>query len=327
MNIILLSGGAGKRLWPLSTEDTPKQFLRVLENENGELESMLQRSYRLLKSIDTEANIVIAAPESQASLIREQIGDSARIALEPAKRDTFPAIANAVLYLKDELGVNENDSVVVCPADAFADASYYQAIERLSTMAKTSIGALCLLGVEPTAPTDKYGYILPKNNAILSQVNRFQEKPSVEIAKQLINDGALWNAGVFAFKLKFVVDIIEKQFGLNTHSLFINNYHHLPAISFDYQVVEKAESICVLRFQGKWRDLGSWDELSRVISKKVSHQFESLANNNTTIINVSNVPTVCVGCSDLVIVVSENGVLVSSKEMSSQIKKINNKEI
>lgn len=118
MNIILLSGGSGKRLWPLSNDVRSKQFIKLFKN-NDEYESMVQRVYRQITTVEANAKITIATSKSQASAIKNQLGEKASICVEPCRRDTFPAIALAAAYLHDELGVAENEAVVVCPVDPY----------------------------------------------------------------------------------------------------------------------------------------------------------------------------------------------------------------
>ena len=113
MNIILLSGGSGKRLWPLSNDIRSKQFIRIFENENGERESMVQRVYRQIKSVDTDAKITIATSKKQASAIKNQLGEKVSICTEPARRDTFPAIALASAFLKDKENIGLDEPVIV----------------------------------------------------------------------------------------------------------------------------------------------------------------------------------------------------------------------
>ena len=115
MNIILLSGGSGKRLWPLSNDVRSKQFIKLFKNDHDEYESMVQRVYRQITEVDENTQITIATSKSQASAIKNQLGEKVSICVEPCRRDTFPAIALAATYLHDELGVPEEEAVVVCP--------------------------------------------------------------------------------------------------------------------------------------------------------------------------------------------------------------------
>ena len=126
MNIVLLSGGSGKRLWPLSNDIRSKQFIKLFKKEDGSYESMVQRVYRQIRSINKDASVTIAASRAQVSSIRNQLGDSVQISLEPCRRDTFPAIALVSAYLRDVQGVDENEPVVVCPVDPFVEDGYFQ---------------------------------------------------------------------------------------------------------------------------------------------------------------------------------------------------------
>ena len=117
MNIILLSGGSGKRLWPLSNEVRSKQFLRLFKDKNNNYESMVQRVYKQITTVDKEADVTIATSKSQLSAIRNQLNDKVSVCIEPCRRDTFPAIALAAVYLKDERGIDEEECVVICPVD------------------------------------------------------------------------------------------------------------------------------------------------------------------------------------------------------------------
>ena len=150
MNIVLLSGGSGQRLWPLSNDIRSKQFIKIFHTENGELESMVQRVYRQIKTVDKEATVTIATSKSQVSSIHNQLGEDAGISIEPCRRDTFPAIALAAAYLKDVKGVDEKESVVVCPVDPYVENDYFEAIRALGKRAESSEANLVLMGLEPT---------------------------------------------------------------------------------------------------------------------------------------------------------------------------------
>ena len=138
MNIILLSGGSGKRLWPLSNDVRSKQFIKLFKN-NDEYESMVQRVYRQVTTVDADAKITIATSKSQASAIKNQLGEKASICVEPCRRDTFPAIALTAAYLHDELGVAEDEAVVVCPVDPYVDNTW--ALNRLIPARSTAISS------------------------------------------------------------------------------------------------------------------------------------------------------------------------------------------
>lgn len=203
MNIVLLSGGSGKRLWPLSNDIRSKQFIKIFKTENGEYESMVQRVYRQIKKIDSDAKVTIATSKTQVSAIHNQLGDGVDISVEPCRRDTFPAIALATSYLVDKMGVSAEESVVVCPVDPYVNDDYFEALKKLSDQADKGEANLVLMGIEPTYPSEKYGYIIPEGKDETSKVKTFKEKPTADVAEQYIAQGALWNGGVFAYKLKY----------------------------------------------------------------------------------------------------------------------------
>jgi len=205
MNIVLLSGGSGKRLWPLSNDIRSKQFIKIFEKEDGEYESMVQRVYRQIRNVDKDANVTIATSKSQVSAIHNQLGEDVGISVEPCRRDTFPAIALAVAYLHDVKEIKEEEAVVVCPVDPYVDEDYFAAIEKLGKLAETQESNLVLMGIEPTYPSEKYGYIIPADKEQISSVSVFKEKPTKEVAEEYISKGALWNGGVFAFRLGHVL--------------------------------------------------------------------------------------------------------------------------
>ncbi|MCR4757973.1 MAG: mannose-1-phosphate guanylyltransferase, partial [Butyrivibrio sp.] len=190
MNIVLLSGGSGKRLWPLSNDVRSKQFIKIFHSENdsnNELESMVQRVYSQIKKIDSDANITIATSKTQVSSIHNQLGDKVSVCVEPTRRDTFPAIALAASYLSDKLGVDRDDAVVICPVDPYVDDSYFECFKELDKMVKSGDYNLNLMGVEPTYPSEKYGYIQPETKEHISKVSAFKEKPDVETAQKYID--------------------------------------------------------------------------------------------------------------------------------------------
>ena len=245
MNIILLSGGSGKRLWPLSNDVRSKQFIKLFKNKD-KYESMVQRVYRQITTIDADAKITIATSKSQASSIKNQLGEKTSICVEPCRRDTFPAIVLAVSYLHDELGVSSNEAVVVCPVDPYVDETYYESVEILHKLAEQGNTNLTLMGVEPTYPSEKYGYIIPTTSDNVSLVREFKEKPDAKSAQKYLEQNALWNAGIFAFKLGYLLDKAHSMIEFDNYNDLFNKYESLEKISFDYAVVEKESSIQVM---------------------------------------------------------------------------------
>lgn len=321
MNIVLLSGGSGKRLWPLSNDIRSKQFIKIFKNGEGEYESMVQRVYRQIKSIDVDATVTIATSKAQVSAIYNQLGEDIGISVEPCRRDTFPAIALATAYLVDVQGVDESESVVVCPVDPYVGDDYFEALKLLGEQADKGEANLVLMGVEPTYPSEKYGYIIPESNDSVSRVSTFKEKPDEEAAKNYIAQGALWNGGVFAYKLKYVLDRAHELMDFTDYRDLYEKYDTLTKISFDYAVVEKEDIIQVMRFGGQWKDLGTWNTLTEAMEDNIVGDAMMNENcGNVHIINELGVPVLAMGLHDVVISASPEGILVSDKKQSSYIK-------
>lgn len=320
MNVVLLSGGSGKRLWPLSNEVRSKQFIKIFKDNDGYI-SMVQRIYKQIKSIEKDAIITIATSKSQVSSIHNQIGQNIGICVEPCRRDTFPAIVLATSYLYDVQGVGLDESVVVCPVDPYVNCDYFECIKDLGKIAKYGNANLVLMGIEPTYPSEKYGYIIPKTKNKISKVSEFKEKPSLKVAEEYILQGALWNGGVFAYKIRYVLDIAHKLIDFNDYYDLYNKYETVEKISFDYAVVEKEDDIEVVRFNGKWKDLGTWNTLTEAMEENIIGKgMMNDSCSNVHIINELNVPVLAMGLNDIVISASPEGILVSDKEQSSYIK-------
>lgn len=321
MNIILLSGGSGKRLWPLSNDVRSKQFIKIFKKEDGSYESMVQRVYRQIKKVDKDASVTIATSKTQVSTIHNQLGDDVGISVEPCRRDTFPAIALATAYLVDILKVDPNESVVVCPVDPYVEDSYFEALKELSDEASRSSANLVLMGIEPTYPSEKYGYIIPTSNEKISKVSTFKEKPTAEVAEEYIAKGALWNGGVFAYKLQYVLDKAHELMEFKDYDDLFNRYETLNKISFDYAVVEHEKEIEVIRYKGTWKDLGTWNTLTEAMEEEIVGKGElNDTCSNIHIVNEMDVPILAMGLHDVVISASNEGILVSDKEQSSYIK-------
>lgn len=321
MNIILLSGGSGKRLWPLSNEVRSKQFIKIFQTDSGQYESMLQRVYRQIRTADADANVVIATSKAQVSAIHNQLGENVNVSVEPCRRDTFPAIALATAYLHDECEIPEDEVVVVCPVDPYVEQDYFEALKALREQAAKGEANLVLMGIEPTYPSEKYGYILPQGSGRLSEVRSFQEKPDEETAKAYIRQGALWNGGVFAYRLGYVWNIAHERIDFTDYRDLYRKYDTLEKISFDYAVVEKERRIQVMRFGGQWKDLGTWNTFAEAM---VGNSIGNVIPNDTCegvhIVNELDMPILCMGLKDAIVSASPEGILVADKHQSSYIK-------
>ena len=321
MNIVLLSGGSGKRLWPLSNDIRSKQFIKLFKKEDGSYESMVQRVYRQIRSINKDASVTIAASRAQVSSIRNQLGDSVQISVEPCRRDTFPAIALVSAYLRDVQGVDENEPVVVCPVDPFVEDGYFQMLKRLSDQAEKGEANLVLMGIAPTYPSEKYGYIIPEGTGEISRVSAFREKPDAETAEAYIARGALWNGGVFAYKLNYILQKAHSLIDFTDYHDLFAKYETLPRISFDCAVAEQEKQIQVMRFAGEWKDLGTWNTLTEAMEETcIGDVRMDETCSNVHVLNEIGIPILAMGLKDVVISASPDGILVSDKEQSSYMK-------
>lgn len=321
MNIVLLSGGSGQRLWPLSNEIRSKQFIKIFHRQDGMLESMVQRVYRQIRTVDPGAEITVATSRSQVSALHNQLGENIGISVEPCRRDTFPAIALAASYLHDIRGVSRKEAIVVCPVDPYVEVDYFRALEELGNYVAQSEANLVLMGIEPTYPSEKYGYIIPEKADQVSKVSVFKEKPDQRTAEKYISQGALWNGGVFAFKLDYVLKRAHELIDFTDYEDLYRKYDSLKKISFDYAVVEHEPYIEVMRFSGMWKDLGTWNTLTEAMDSQIVG--EALYNEtceNLHVINELNVPVLCMGLKNIVVSASPEGILVSDKQQSSYIK-------
>ena len=322
MKIILLSGGSGKRLWPLSNNARSKQFLPVLEDPDGNPESMVQRVVRQIREAGLGGDVTIATNASQKDIIINQLGENIAIVPEPERRDTFPAIALACEYLSKERKCPADEVVVVMPCDPYTTEGYFNTVGLMAEAVSADAAQLVLMGITPTYPSPKYGYIVPQQRGKeIMKVQRFTEKPSVEKAGELLAEGALWNGGVFAFRLGYVTAIAERYLRADSFAEFSASYGTLPKISFDYEVVEKADDVAVIPFTGEWKDLGTWNTLCEELKHEATgNVVMGKLNSNTHVLNELGIPIFVDGLHDIVVAGSPDGILVCAKKNSETLK-------
>ena len=331
MQLVLLSGGSGKRLWPLSNNARSKQFLPLLEKVDGTMESMVQRVVRQAKEAQLTNDITIATNASQLDIITNQLGDAVSVITEPERRDTFPAIALAASYLKLAKGCSDDEVVVIMPCDPYTEAGYFDTIRQMVACVEANVADLVLMGITPTYPSEKYGYVVPNENGELRiengeeitalSVHRFTEKPTTAVAEELIKQHALWNGGVFAFRLGYMMAIVRKYINADSFEDTRSRYSEFPKISFDYEVAEKAQSVAVVPFTGQWKDLGSWNTLTEELRKPtVGNAVMGTHCKNTHVINELHNPIYVDGLEDVVVAACPDGILVCKKNCSEGIK-------
>ena len=300
---------------------------------------MVQRVYRQIFNIDSNANITIATSVAQVPTLKNQLGDNISISIEPCRRDTFPAIVLACMYLKDVKNVDINETVIISPVDPYVDDDYFKCLKELDEKMQLSKNNIGLIGVRPTYPSEKYGYIVPIGANALGTtssdevccepelvVDKFVEKPTESEAKKLIEAGALWNGGVFCFKLKYIIDKARELIDFKDYKDLYSKYESLTKISFDYAIVEKEKNIDVVKYDGEWKDIGTWNTLTEVMNELcIGNVIMDNKCHNTNVINELNVPVISMGLNNVVVVASHDGVFVSDKYQSSFNKSLVNK--
>ena len=322
MQVILLSGGLGKRLWPLSNSARCKQFLQLLQAPDGKKESMVQRVVRQIEESSLDASVTVVYSASQHDSIEIQLGSKVVSVIEPERRHTFPAIALATAHLAMEQGCSRDEVVVVVPSDTYAEADYYDTIAHMVALVERDAADLVLMGISPTRPSTKFGYVVPGDvKEGYMSVSRFTEKPDKQGAKELLAQGAYWNAGVFAFRLGYLMDIVEQYIQADNFLDFRGSYGKLPKISFDYEVAEVCNSIVLVPYKGGWKDLGDWNTLvGELPTATMGHVVLGEDAKDTAVINELSLPVVCDGVSNIVVAAGHDGILVCGRDSSEYIK-------
>ena len=325
MRMILLCGGGGKRLWPISNNVHSKQFIQLFDDGNGGYQSMLEMVISEIRMINPDQQVTIASGRVQTEEVRSQFGFDVSMTEEPSRRNTFPAISLAATYLKDHDKVDPEEPVVIFSVDSYAEHSFYQKLFQLAEIVESGRANLVLMGIEPTYPSDKFGYIIPADNSEISDVKEFKEKPDVETAKKYIEEEhALWNAGVFACRLRYLLQRAERVFGSSSYSHLVAHYPELKMISFDYAVVEKESSRAVVRYNGTWTDAASWNAMADLLHDQPIGQVYEEECQNTFIVNHLDMPILAIGVEDLIVAAGRDGILLCNKKDGSKLKSVVN---
>ena len=337
---LLISGGSGTRLWPLSRKQRPKQFLPVIDDL-----TLFQSTLLRLQGITGIEQALIVCNESHRYMVAEQLRElnleNQGILLEPIGRNTAPAITLAALYLTQQ---NKDAHLLVLPADHVITniELLYQAIESAKVV--SSDGYLATFGIIPNAPETGYGYIR-KGIAIdndIFLVDAFVEKPNLVTAQQYLNSGNyLWNSGMFLFKASRYLEELEKyhpnilevcgkslpKFN-NKEFIFINekSFSECPNISIDYAVMEKTTSAAVLSLDAGWNDVGSWSAVWDVgqkdEDKNVLRGDTLLHNAHQNLVYTEQRLVALVGVDNLVVVDTKDATLVAHRDQVQDVKKI-----
>ncbi len=330
MYIVLLSGGSGKRLWPLSNDLCSKQYIKLMNHDavknvkanSDEKCSMLQRVFGQLRTAGLSENTIVCASNAQVEIIESQLDGEAEVAVEPMRRDTFPAVMLSCAYLLSKKGAKPDDVVAFLPVDPYTTGEFFTRIKYLAEQIEKAEQTIGLLGGVPTYPSTKYGYIVPeKEDGEMLIVKGFREKPDEATAEKLVINGALWNCGVFCFKLSMAAQWIEKYGVATDYDQMVADYEKLPRKSFDYEVLEHWEHIAAIKYDDIWKDLGTWNTLTEEMDENsIGDVTWDDTCENSHAINVLGIPLVVMGAKNMVIAASHDGILVADKHQSSYIK-------
>lgn len=338
---LILAGGKGERFWPRSRKNCPKQFLSLTDDGK----TMIQKTVDRIRSLVEPEDIFISTNASYKELVKEQLPDvpGSNILCEPVGRNTAPSIGLGAVHIRKKY---EDAVMLVLPSDhLIGDEDTFRSV--LSEAIETAEEESCLvtMGITPTAPETGYGYIKflregARKNAY--KVERFVEKPDLEKAKEYLADGGyLWNSGMFVWKVSTILGCIEKYLpeiysGLakieeaigtaDQESILNSSFETMPSESIDYGVLEKEDGIRVLPGDFGWDDVGSWLALGRMRSLD---DAGNLVSGNTVTTGVSSCIIeggqkliAAVGLKDLVIVDTEDAILICNKDNTADIKKI-----
>lgn len=292
MKIVLLAGGKGTRLWPASTNEIPKQFLKIYGDD-----TMIERVYNNLCLLYNKDDIYIATNEEYKTYLKKLLPKFDKYIIEPKSNGTYSAILNVAAYLKYKDNISDNEMIFILPIDSCVDKDFFSIFKEAEEKYKNN-SSICLVGIKPNSISSQYGYIMHDGDKVLS----FKEKPNYNDAFNLINAGALWNSGIFISHLYKLVSLIKNTKNYNE---FINNYLKIPEGSFDANVLEKEENLLVITSNYNWCDIGVWENLSLLLAS--ADQY------NSHIINYEDKKIINEGVKNIIIVNSSNGIKLINK--------------
>lgn len=349
MYSVILCGGSGTRLWPLSRKNYPKQFLRLYSKK-----SLLQETFLRIAKVMPKENIFFVANDDDYYNVANQIREiypefsRSRFLSEPNKRNTAPAIALSMKYLVDKIKIETTEQVIFLPADHYIgkQREYLKIIKNALSKTGDNIGTI---GITPIGPETGYGYIkkvVSKHNVIgekktvgkksksndnYCKVREFKEKPDKKTAEEYLKSGEyVWNAGMYIFNYQTFSDEIKKyapkifKYLQKDFTTFLKNFEKLPSISIDYALSEKSKKVVVFEGNFGWSDIGSFDSLAEILLQKKDKNPKHIKmdSENVFIHSTTNKLIATMGVKDLVIVENNDSILIQKRGESERVKEI-----
>ena len=324
---VILAGGSGTRFWPMSTDENPKQFLKIVDNL-----SLIKTTYNRLLKISSEEKIFIITSKKYVDKINDEI-NSANIIVEPSPKNTAPAI---YLAAKNIFSFDNNAKLAFYPSDHYIkdENNFYKTIEHINKYLDKNNNAILSIGIQPNYPATGYGYISyneeinPYEN--IYKVDLFTEKPNNIKAEGLIQKKSnLWNAGMFFFYADTIIKEIEKyNFEFQNNNNIDTEWDNYPNISIDYAVMEKTDNCYCIRGDFIWSDVGSWKTLYELLDKNSDLNVISgnavLHNSKNNLIISPNKLTAVVGLDNIAVINIDNTTLVINLDKSDELKELVN---
>lgn len=332
MKVIILAGGSGTRLWPISRDAYPKQFVDIGISNLTLFQQTFSRSMLIVHPED----IIIVANKEYNDIINTQIDNlgvdrkKPTIILEPEAKNTLPAIFSAVFMF----GQDTDETFIVFPSDHIIKhpSILIDEIKSSTSLAKENI---ITFGIPATSPNTGYGYIKPDYPLEVGyKVKEFKEKPNLLLAKEYVNQGYFWNSGIFMFGSKFFIDQTKRN-SPEIYEAFVSSasleeaYSNIKVkISIDYGILEKTENIVVVRADVGWNDVGSFDSLYEMSQKDENGNFYngsnliSLSAFNNFVHSTKKKTVSLIGISNCIIVDTEDAILVCSMGDSQRVKEV-----
>lgn len=326
---IILAGGSGSRLWPLSRELYPKQLLSLYTQK-----SLLQTTYEGLSKILPPENIISVANTKHLSNVKMQLtalNPNPVVLSEPVSKNTAPAIALSVKYIIDNYG--QDETIIVMPSDLIMEynGNFARSIDDAKKLSDS--GKIVTFGVRPTYPETGFGYINSENNIVKS----FTEKPDIETAERYLKSANyFWNSGIFMFKTTAIIKEFEKHcpeiaavfndLEVKNNTAAFTEFDKMPNISIDYALMEKSENLAMVELHTNWKDLGSWKSIYEVNPKDennnvfVGHVLDKGSKNSFVYSSSKLVATI--GLDDTVLIETEDAVLACKKDRTQEVKQI-----